>query len=162
MATTVITSDDEFLWPIPDEWSLEDASTVPVTYTTAYYALVIRGNLHKGESVLIHAGSGGVGQSAISICLSYDCEVFTTVGTEEKKQFLLKRFPQLKQDHILNSRNTMFEKEILKATNGKGVDIVLNSLADDKLKASVRCLANNGRFLEIGKYDLQKNTILGM
>ena len=89
--------------------------------------------------VLIHAGSGGVGQSAINICLSFDCEIFTTVGSEEKKQFILNEFPQIKEDHIFNSRSTQFELQVLAATNGRGVDIVLNSLADDKLKASLRC-----------------------
>ena len=73
----------------------------------------------------------------------------------------MKEFPQIKEDHILNSRSTKFEEQIMRMTNGRGVDIVLNSLAGDKLKASVRCLAPNGRFLEIGKYDMEINTDLG-
>lgn len=89
------------------------------------------------------------------------CNVFTTVGNQEKKKYLLARFPGLKPDHIGNSRNTSFERLIMRKTRGRGVDIVLNSLADEKLQASIRVLAEGGRFLEIGKYDLSKNTLLG-
>ncbi len=69
---------------------------------------------------------------------------------------------QLKPEQILNSRKTSFEESILGSTDGRGVDLVLNSLADDKLQASVRVLAAGGRFLEIGKFDLSKNAGLGM
>lgn len=79
------------------------------------------------------------------------CEVFTTVGSEEKKRFLLERFPLLKEENILNSRSDKFEEEILKATDGQGVNLILNSLAEEKLRASVNCLSNQGRFIEIGK-----------
>jgi len=162
LATTVVVSDPEFMWPIPDNWTMEDASTVPVVYSTAYYALVVRGGLQPGESVLIHSGSGGVGQAAISICLSMGCQVFTTVGTKDKREFLKKEFPQLKDRNIANSRDTSFEQHVLRETKGRGVDLVLNSLSDEKLQASVRCLAQHGRFLEIGKYDLSQNNPLGM
>lgn len=79
LATTVA-ADPLFVWDVPDDWSLEEASTVPVAYSTAYYALISRGNLKEAERVLIHSGSGGVGQAAIAIALSLGCEVFTTVG----------------------------------------------------------------------------------
>ncbi|KAK8763325.1 hypothetical protein V5799_034067 [Amblyomma americanum] len=121
MATALVV-DPEWLWEVPYNWSLEEASTVPVAYSTAYYALLVRGSMRQGESLLVHSGSGGVGQAAISIALSMGCTVFTTVG----------------------------------------VDVVLNSLSEDKLQASVRCLAVDGRFLEIGKFDLSKDSSLGM
>lgn len=79
MATTVL-ADPFFVWDVPDYWTLEEAATVPVAYSTAYYALIIRGNLKKGKRVLIHSGSGGVGQAAIAIALDLGCEVFTSVG----------------------------------------------------------------------------------
>ena len=60
---------------MPDSWSLEAAASVPVVYCTAYYSLIVRGRLRAGESVLIHSGSGGVGQAAISIALAMGCEV---------------------------------------------------------------------------------------
>lgn len=60
--------------------TLEQAASVPVVYATAYYSLVVRGRLRPGETVLIHSGSGGVGQAAIAIALDMKCKVFTTVG----------------------------------------------------------------------------------
>ncbi|MFH4976009.1 hypothetical protein AB6A40_002718 [Gnathostoma spinigerum] len=161
LATSVVV-DREYSWVVPDSWTLAEAATVPVVYTTAYYALVMRGRIRRGDKVLIHGGSGGVGQAAIAIALSYGCEVFTTVGNAEKKEFLQKRFPQLKDRHFANSRNADFELHIRHQTRGRGVDVVLNSLAQHMLQASVRCLAQHGRFLEIGKVDLSQNSSLGM
>ncbi|XP_020494498.2 fatty acid synthase [Labrus bergylta] len=159
---TSVDADKRFLWDVPSSWTLEQAASVPVVYATAYYSLVVRGRLRSGESVLIHSGSGGVGQAAIAIALSKDCKVFTTVGSAEKRAYLRERFPQLSADSFANSRDTSFEEHILLHTQGKGVDIVLNSLAEEKLQASIRCLARHGRFLEIGKYDLSNNSPLGM
>ncbi|XP_075558241.1 fatty acid synthase 1 [Dermacentor variabilis] len=159
---TAVAADPGFLWEVPESWSLEEASTVPVAYSTAYYALLVRGNLRPGESLLVHSGSGGVGQAAISIALTMGCTVFTTVGSKEKREFLKRRFPQLEDRNFANSRDLTFEEHILMETKGRGVDLVLNSLAEEKLQASVRCLATHGRFLEIGKFDLSKNSPLGM
>lgn len=112
--------------------------------------------------MLVHAGSGGVGQAAINIALHYGCDVFTTVGTKEKKEFIKNRFPQIPDRHIGNSRDTTFEQMVLRATRGRGVDVVLNSLAEEKLEASLRCLAPGGQFLEIGKFDLAKDNPLSL
>ncbi|KAJ1364192.1 hypothetical protein KIN20_024223 [Parelaphostrongylus tenuis] len=161
LATSVIV-DREYAWEVPDAWTLAEASTVPVVYTTAYYALVCRGRIKKGERVLIHGGAGGVGQAAIAIALSYGCEVFTTVGSLDKRAYLKKKFPQLKDHHFANSRSADFELYIRQYTKGRGVDVVLNSLANEMLQASLRCLARHGRFLEIGKVDLAQNSSLGM
>ncbi|XP_024117302.1 fatty acid synthase [Oryzias melastigma] len=159
---TAVDADKRFLWEVPAHWSLEQAASVPVVYATAYYSLVVRGRLRPQESVLIHSGSGGVGQAAIAIALSQKCRVYTTVGSAEKRAYLLQRFPELSSESVANSRDTSFEQHILLQTQGKGVDIVLNSLAEEKLQASIRCLARHGRFLEIGKYDLSNNSPLGM
>nr|QNL15121.1 fatty acid synthase 1 [Meteorus pulchricornis] len=161
LATTVL-ADPGFMWKVPEKWSLEEAATIPVCYSTSYYALFVRGKLRRGESVLIHAGTGGVGQASIAIALHAGCTVYTTVGSTEKREFLKRTFPQLTDKNIGNSRDTTFEQLILNETNGKGVDVVLNSLAGEKLLASVRCLAKDGRFLEIGKFDLSNDTSLGM
>lgn len=161
MATTVV-ADRNFLWEVPDKWTLEQAATLPIVYATCYYALYVRSQLKAGQSVLIHAGTGGVGQAAIAICLHAGCTVFTTVSTPEKREYLKKTFPQLTDRHIGNSRDTSFEQLILTETQGRGVDVVLNSLADEKLQASIRCLALNGHFLEIGKYDMSNNSHVGM
>uniref|UniRef100_A0A8C0C408 Fatty acid synthase n=1 Tax=Buteo japonicus TaxID=224669 RepID=A0A8C0C408_9AVES len=153
---TVVDCDKRFLWEVPKNWTLEEAASVPVVYATAYYALVVRGGMKKGESILIHSGSGGVGQAAIAIALGAgNCST-------EKREYLQARFPQLDANSFASSRNTTFEQHILRVTNGKGVNLVLNSLAEEKLQASLRCLARHGRFLEIGKFDLSNNSQLGM
>uniref|UniRef100_A0A8C3V264 Fatty acid synthase n=1 Tax=Catharus ustulatus TaxID=91951 RepID=A0A8C3V264_CATUS len=159
---TVVDCEKKFLWEVPENWTLEEAASVPVVYATAYYALVVRGGMKKGESILIHSGSGGVGQAAIAIALSMGCRVFATVGSTEKRKYLQARFPQLDANSFSSSRDTTFEQHILRVTNGKGVNLVLNSLAEEKLQASLRCLARHGRFLEIGKFDLSNNSNLGM
>ncbi|NWR76452.1 FAS synthase, partial [Centropus unirufus] len=159
---TVVDCDKKFLWEVPENWTMEEAASVPVVYATAYYALVVRGGMKKGESILIHSGSGGVGQAAIAIALSMGCRVFATVGSTEKREYLQARFPQLDASSFASSRNTTFEQHILRVTKGKGVNLVLNSLAEEKLQASLRCLATHGRFLEIGKFDLSNNSQLGM
>lgn len=160
--SNIIEVDKNLCWNVPDNWSLEDAATVPCAYVTCYYALYLCGNMKKGDKVLIHSGTGGVGQAAINLALHEGCEVFTTVGTLEKREFLRRMFPSIPNDHIGNSRDTTFEQLILQHTKGGGVDIILNSLADEKLQASIRCLAQNGRFLEIGKFDLIADNALGM
>ncbi|KAJ8667374.1 hypothetical protein QAD02_009036 [Eretmocerus hayati] len=160
--TNLLIPDPVATIPIPDHWTLEDAATVFSAYATAYYALYMRGGMKRGEKILIHSGSGAVGQAAITLALHEGCDVFTTVGTPAKRKFILDHFPKIKDDHISSSRNIKFKQMIIKQTNGQGVDIVLNSLAEEKLLASVACLTYRGRFLEIGKYDLTANNRLGM
>ncbi|KXJ69783.1 hypothetical protein RP20_CCG025833 [Aedes albopictus] len=156
--SSIVNADPLLSWTVPDEWTLEEACTVPIVYMTVLVAFFVKASVRKGQSVLIHAGSGGVGMAAIHIALQHGLEVFTTVGTKEKLEFLLKMFPSLKRENIGNSRDMSFEKMIKLRTKGKGVDYVLNSLAEEKLQASVRCLAKGGHFLEIGKFDMAKDS----
>ncbi|XP_023311358.1 fatty acid synthase [Anoplophora glabripennis] len=160
--STLVLGDFSLYSEVPDSWSLEEAATVPVVYGTVVYALPIRGQLKRGETILIHSGTGAVGQAAIRFSLYFGCKVFTTVGTPEKREFLKRVFPVLEDRHIGNSRDETFEQMIYRETNGRGVDIVLNSLAEDKLVASVRCLAKGGRLIEIGKYDMANNNELSL
>jgi len=159
---SVVDAYRDFLWSIPDDWSLEQAATVPVAYSTAFYALVVRGHIRAGETVLIHSGSGAVGQAAISIALRRGCRVVTTVGSTTKRRYLQQRFPELTDASFADSRDSNFWRTLRNITGGRGVDVVLNSLAEDKLQSSVQLLAQHGRFLEIGKFDLSNNTPLGM
>lgn len=156
-----ILANREFLWPIPDGWTTVQASTVPVVYSTCYYALIIRAKILPGESILIHAGTGGVGLAAINICLALGCKVLVTAGTEEKRKFLMETYPKIGAECIGNSRDCSFHKMVMQQTDGKGVDIVLNSLTDEMFWTSVRCLADNGRFCEIGKYQFMNNDLMG-
>lgn len=149
------------LFPIPDYLSYEEAATIPVVYGTVFHALFDRAKIKPGQTILIHAGTGGVGLAAIQVCLSLGCKVFTTCHSS-KRSILRSLYPQIEERSILDSRSTEFEAEIMKQTKGKGVDIVLNSLSGDKLQASVRCLAPEGHFIEIGKVDLMNHSPLDM
>ena len=146
---------------IADSMSFEDAATIPVIYCTAYYSLFDLGRLVKGESVLIHAAAGGVGQAAIILCKMIGAEIFATVGSVAKKDFIMNEYG-IPEDHIFYSRNTSFAKAIKRATNGHGVDLILNSLAGDQLRETWDTLAHFGRFIEIGKRDIVGNTRLEM
>lgn len=161
MATTCLVRRN-LMWEVPSNWTMEQASTIPCVYSTVYYALVVRGKMKRGESILVHAGGGGIGLAAICVALHYGLVVYATVASKEQRRFLKKIFPQLTNAHIGDSRDTSFEQFIMRATNGHGVDLVLNSLPGEKLLASVRCLGLNGRFLQIGEIDLNDNSTLGM
>uniref|UniRef100_A0A670XYR8 Fatty acid synthase n=1 Tax=Pseudonaja textilis TaxID=8673 RepID=A0A670XYR8_PSETE len=126
---TVVDCEKRFLWEVPQHWTLEEAASVPVAYATAYYSLVVRGGMKQGDSVLIHSASGGVGQAAVAVALSMGCQVFATVGSKEKREYLQKRFPQLDANSFANSRNTSFEQHILKVTNGRGMAVFLKNVA---------------------------------
>lgn len=151
-----------FLFDCPKDWSLEQAATVPVVYSTVYYAFFDIVKVQRGKSILIHAGTGGVGLAAIHTAQIYGLEVFTTVSSEVKKAHLLEAFPKLLESHIGNSRDNSFYDMVMNETGGKGVDYVLNSLAEEKLLFSVKCLASGGHFMEIGKFDMENNTKMGL
>ncbi|GLA73933.1 type I Iterative Polyketide synthase (PKS) [Aspergillus tubingensis] len=147
---------------IPENLSFEVAASVPVVFCTAYYALYELARLQHGvgEKVLIHAAAGGVGQAAIMLAQIASAEIYATVGSAEKKSLLISKYG-LRADHIFYSRDASFGRSIRELTCG-GVDIVLNSLAGDLLRESWECLAPFGRFIEIGKADITKNTRLDM
>ncbi|KAH8799173.1 hypothetical protein F5884DRAFT_905619 [Xylogone sp. PMI_703] len=146
---------------IPDTMSFEDAASVPCNFVTVLYSLRDLGRLSKGESILIHAGAGGTGQVAIQYANMVGAEVFATVSTVEKKRLLMDNYG-VKEDHIFSSRNTDFAASILRATGGRGVDVVLNSLSGEALRRSWDCIAPLGRFIEMGKKDIAENGRLQM
>ncbi|CAG2113605.1 unnamed protein product, partial [Medioppia subpectinata] len=143
---------DEYMSSIPEHWSMAEAVTVLSTYSTVHYGLIKRANLRKGESVLIHSGAGGVGQAAINVCKHYECDIYATVETERKKQFLINTH-NIPENRIFISTDVHFNDEIMDATDGQGVDVVFNSLMGEKLSTSFECLAISGRFVQIGRYD---------
>lgn len=160
--STCVEIDESLTWEVPDSWTLAEAATIACVYMTVYFSFFIATKIEKGKSILIHAGSGGVGLAAIRVAFAYGLDVFTTVSTEEKKNFLLQEYPKLKAEHIGNSRDTSFLDMVMTQTHGKGVDFVLNSLSEDKLRASIKCLAQGGRFLEIGKFDMANDNKIGL
>ncbi|OIW35579.1 hypothetical protein CONLIGDRAFT_63350 [Coniochaeta ligniaria NRRL 30616] len=147
--------------PIPSHMSTEEAASVPVAFMTSWMALVGEAKIHEGETILIHAGAGGVGQAAIQIAQHFGLEVYTTVGSTGKKELLMERYG-IPADHIFSSRDASFAQGIRRATGGRGVDLVLNSLAGELLRQSWHLVADFGRFVEIGKRDILGNTGLDM
>ncbi|KUI67059.1 Lovastatin diketide synthase LovF [Cytospora mali] len=144
---------------IPDWLSYEEAATLPSVYLTSLYSLFNLASIKKGDRVLIHSATGGLGLASIQICHSVGAEVYATVGQEVKKQFLVENFG-IPEDHIFNSRTIEFHQHIMEQTGGYGVDIILNSLTGELLDASWRTIAECGTMVELGKKDiLDRNTL---
>jgi NADPH:quinone reductase-like Zn-dependent oxidoreductase/thioesterase domain-containing protein/SAM-dependent methyltransferase/acyl carrier protein len=151
-------TDARLVFALPDAMSLEEGATLPTAFLTAHYALDHLARLQPGERVLIHAAAGGVGQAALQVARRLSLEVYATAGTPEKRE-LLRR---MGVPHVMSSRSLAFADEILAATEGRGVDAVLNSLAGDFVPKSLSVLAPFGRFLEIGKVDVYRNAKIGL
>jgi NADPH:quinone reductase-like Zn-dependent oxidoreductase len=128
-------------------------ASLPIVYSTAIYALEDRAQLRSGESVLIHSGAGALGLAAITISRRLGANIYTTVGSRAKKEYLVNHMG-IPHTHIFSSRDVSFAKGVREMTNGKGVDVVLNSLIGDLMHASWDCVADFGRFVEVGKREL--------
>jgi len=137
--------------PKPAALSFDAAAAQSMVYLTAQYALVDVAALRAGESVLIHAGAGGVGLASIAMATRIGATVFATAGSERKRAYLR----ALGVEHVMDSRTLAFADEIRAATGGRGVDVVLNSLAGDFVDAGLSITAPGGRFVEIGKTDIR-------
>ena len=144
---TYVTSPTDCLVRKPVALTMAEAATVPIAFLTAEYGLTTLARMKRGDRVLIHAATGGVGLAAVQLALRAGAEIFATAGSDEKRAYLKK----LGVTHIFSSRTLSFADEIMAATGGRGVDIVLNSLTGEFITESVRVLARDGRFVEIGK-----------
>ncbi|MDX2158842.1 MAG: SDR family NAD(P)-dependent oxidoreductase [Hyphomicrobiaceae bacterium] len=142
---------------VPDGIDLAAATTVPVAFLTAHYALEHLARLKAGERVLIHGGAGGVGLAALQIAQARGARTFVTAGTPEKRALL----KLIGADHVLSSRSLAFADEI-RAIAPEGVDVVLNSLSGEAMERSLELLRPFGRFLELGKRDFYENTKLAL
>ncbi|KAL4861076.1 hypothetical protein BDV12DRAFT_204384 [Aspergillus spectabilis] len=136
-----------------DDEDLSVMASVLLVFMTAIYALEYRARLQPGESILIHSAAGGVGLAAVQLAKFIGAEIFATVGTDEKKQYLIEHFGVC-EDHIFHSRDARFASAIKSMTRGRGVDFILSSVSGDLLHESWHCLADMGRFVEIGMRDI--------
>ncbi|PTB36575.1 hypothetical protein M441DRAFT_62043 [Trichoderma asperellum CBS 433.97] len=159
--TTNYISDARLVVKIPKNLSFEEAATVPCVYATAIHALINIGGLREGMSVLVHSACGGVGIAALNVCTMMGAKVYATVGNAEKVQYLVDNFG-ISRENIFNSRDSLFYKDLMAATNGRGADLVLNSLSGELLHTSWKCVAPFGKMLEIGKRDFIGRGQLGM
>ncbi|KIA75975.1 hypothetical protein HK57_00218 [Aspergillus ustus] len=146
---------------IPEAMSYTVAASIPMAFATAYYGLIEVAGLQEGETVLIHAASGAVGQAAIMLAQWKKAIIYATVSSQEKRDLLTSTY-NIPDSHIFSSRDVSFGAGIMAATNSKGVDVALNSLAGPLLHETWSCMASCGRFVEIGKRDAELNRRLDM
>jgi acyl transferase domain-containing protein/Zn-dependent alcohol dehydrogenase/short-subunit dehydrogenase/acyl carrier protein len=153
---TLLTVPASLVFPKLPGLTFEQEAALPVVFLTAYYALHEIARLEQGERVLIHAATGGVGLAAIQVARSLGAEIYATAGSPRKRDFLR----SLGVAHIMDSRSLEFADQIRERTAGRGVDVVLNSLAGEALVKGLGVLAPYGRFIEIGKRDIDENNPL--
>ncbi|MEV0131629.1 type I polyketide synthase [Dactylosporangium sp. NPDC050688] len=136
--------------PIPDGLAAADAAAVPLVLMTAWYGLNDLARLEPGETVLIHSATGGLGLAAIAVARHLGAEVIATAGTEEKRA----RLHAMGIASVFDSRDLSWADEVRAVTGGRGVDVVLNSLTGAAIPLGLDVLAEDGRFVEVGKKDI--------
>ncbi|MGY4654518.1 mycolipanoate synthase [Mycobacterium sp. URHB0021] len=156
--STFVNCDARLAITLPAEIPLEEAAAVPTAHATAWYSLHDLARISSADKVLIHSGTGGVGQAAIAIARAAGAEIFATAGSEQRRQLLR----DMGIEHVYDSRSVEFAEQIRRDTDGYGVDIVLNSLPGAAQRAGLELLAFGGRFVEIGKRDIYGDTRLGL
>ena len=144
--------------PVPQSLTDHEAATFGVAYLTAWHSLCEVGRLAPGERVLIHSATGGVGLAAVSIATMIGARIYTTAGSEAKRDLL----SGMGVEYVGDSRSLDFADEIMSATGGYGVDVVLNSLSGGAIRRGVQILAPGGRFIELGKKDVYADATLGL
>lgn len=145
----------------PGHVSDHEAATMVIAYYTVLCGLVDRANLQRGQSLLIHSAAGGVGIAAMHVARWLGADIYATVGTDEKVDFLMREFG-LPRHRIFRSRHDSFARDVMAATGGVGVDVVLNSLSGELLHASWGCVAADGCMVEIGQRDVVGHGQLAM
>lgn len=142
----------KFVQKIPDEIGFEVASTLPLAYTNAHYALHHVAHLEAGETVLIHEAASVIGQAAIRVAAKNAANIFVTIRSEEERTFLSETF-SIDNSQIFSSQDLNFVAALRRATRGRGIDIVLNTVSGEALQATFSCLASFGRFVDFAKND---------
>ncbi|MFD4997991.1 SDR family NAD(P)-dependent oxidoreductase [Streptomyces buecherae] len=148
----VAIADRRQLVRMPRGWTFAQGASVPVVFLTAYIGLVELGKLRAGESILVHTATGGVGMAAVQLARHLGAEVYATASPGKWDTLRAMGFDE---EHISSSRDLDFEPRFMEATGGRGMDMVLDSLAREFVDASLRLMPRGGRFLEMGKIDVR-------
>lgn len=138
-------ADERHCLPVPRGLDLLSAAAIPENYFTVWTNVFERARLAAGEKFLVHGGSSGIGLTAIQLARAFGAEVWTTVGNQEKAEACLKAGAQ----HALIYRDTDFEADIRQATDGQGVDVILDMVGGAYINKNIRLLAVNGRLVQI-------------
>ncbi|KAL7906095.1 putative polyketide synthase [Trichoderma velutinum] len=142
--------------------SFEEAASLPLAFTIAYSALVDAARLAPGQSVLIHAAAGAIGQAAIMLAKHLGVtDIYATAGSREKRELVSRKYG-IPAERIFSSRDVSFGPAVLAATGQRGVDVVLNTLPGILLQASLDALAPLGHLIEVGKRDIEANSLLAL
>lgn len=147
-----------FVWTIPDALSTEEAAVVPVAFGTAHDALFEFGHLHAGETVLVTAGSGGVGVAAIQLAKRAGARVITTASTPQK----LERLASLGADDGIDYRKANIVEEVRRFTGGRGVDLVVENVGGATFTDAMTALAYRGRCVSVGEVGRGDATIAAL
>ncbi|KAI1208477.1 putative polyketide synthase [Annulohypoxylon truncatum] len=147
---TFVRSHSSAVLTIPESMSFGDAASIPVALFSAFYGLVTLGRLEAGQSVLIHSGAGRVGQFAIQIAQRLKANIFTTVGSDDERELLVKQFG-IDAHQIFSNHDTSFGPNLRRMIGGP--DVVMNSLSGEGFRESWSCIAPMGRFIALGNID---------
>ncbi|WP_345456328.1 SDR family NAD(P)-dependent oxidoreductase, partial [Actinoallomurus oryzae] len=150
----VAVTDHRLITRIPSGWSYAEAAAVPVAFLTAYQGLKDLAKLRKGETLLVHTATGGVGSAAVQLARHWGAHVLAT-ASPAKWRVLQEQ--GIDGDRLASSRTLDFETKFRDRIGGRGVDVVLNSLAHEFTDASLRLLGSGGRFIEMGKTDIRES-----
>jgi polyketide synthase 12 len=151
-AGPVVVVDHRRIVRIPSGWSYAQAAAIPAVFLTAYYALAHVARVSAGERLLVHAATGGVGMAAVQLAKHWGLDVYATASPGKWKVLRSMGFDD---DHIANSRTLEFEQKFSVASDGSGMDVVLDCLKEEFVDASLRLLPRGGRFIELGKADIR-------
>ncbi|MDF2233281.1 NADPH:quinone oxidoreductase family protein [Albimonas sp. CAU 1670] len=134
------------VYPIPEGLDSGPATAIPIGWMTAYGGLMWRARLQPGEKVLVHGACGGVGLPAVDIARAVGAEPFAVVRGEAKAAFLRERGVE----HVIDTTKTSFRDYVAEATDGRGVDVVYDTVGEKVFHDSLRCLDVGGRHIVIG------------
>lgn len=141
--------------PIPDSLDYAAAASIPVVFVTAWYALIDKGAVKPGETVLVHAAGSGVGVATIQLAKHLGAQVITTAGSQDKLDFA----KELGADHVLNYREQDFAPEVMEITGGRGADVIVDVVGGEVFEKSIGILAPGGRLCVVGNSSGQPATI---
>ncbi|KAF7595543.1 hypothetical protein BBP40_005578 [Aspergillus hancockii] len=148
MFRTIARGKRDTICRIPDRMTFSEAASMAVQFGAAWHAIIDIGRLQTGETILIHAGASGTGQAAIQIAQVIGAEIYATASSQET-QILINEY-NIPADHIFHSEGTTFVRGLMRMTRGQGVDMIVNTLADEMLLASWECIAAYGHLVHIG------------
>ena len=150
-----------FLQKMSSRDSFSTMASLPISYLTALYALMHLAHLNKGESVLIQSAAGGLGMAALHVAQYLEADIYVTAGTQKKAEFLTENY-KIDPGRIFSSRGPSASSEIMRATQNRGIDVILCSAAGEQMHEAWRCIAPLGRFIEVGRTDVHGHANLSM